>query len=63
VVELAEFDAMAAVVHPRRQRLLSAEQKQACAERLAKFWFPPARQSGISKRQAAQHPEGDPGGI
>jgi hypothetical protein len=41
------FAEVAALMHPKRRRQMTAEQRQAAAERLAKYAFPPARQNGV----------------
>lgn len=44
---LQQFDAVAAIIRPRRRRRLPPEQHAACRERLARFQFRHARQSDI----------------
>jgi hypothetical protein len=47
-----KFPEVAALMHPRRRRRMTEEQRQAAAERLAKYAFTPARQNAAEGQTA-----------
>lgn len=51
---VALFDQVAAIVRPRRRRVLTEEQRQAARERLAAYQFSPAAQSGSEGQTAVR---------
>jgi len=47
IFEVTDFEKVAEIMKPRRRRRQTPEQRQASIERLAKYRFTPARQSGF----------------
>lgn len=46
------FDAVAAIVQPKRRRQLTPEQKQSAVDRLAKYQFRPAAQDQVTEPES-----------
>ena len=60
VFPVAEFEAVAAVMKPRRRRRLSPEQIARNTERLRKFQFPAAAQNAPAEQTSDPSPQGVP---
>ena len=59
IFEVSDFEKVAKIMKPRRRRRQSPEQRQASIERLAKYRFKPARQSGFEPSGTQQVMSGD----